>query len=79
MFLLKSCVCRDKLGSLHGSNPFLLAGISVDGLPQMPIQDVTLGNVQIEQAKTPTSFKNTKGFVFKEVKINGKEVPAPKE
>ena len=51
----------------------------MDGLPQMPIQDVTLDNVQIEQAKTPTSFKNTKGFVFDNVKINGKEVPAPKE
>lgn len=52
-------------------------GISVDGLPQKPIQDVTLNNVQIEQAVKPTMFKNTEGFVFTNVKINGKDVPAP--
>ncbi len=43
--------------------------LSVDGLPQMPIADVKLTNVIVEQAQQATSFNNTRGFEFHNVKV----------
>ena len=51
--------------------------ISIDGLSQMPIRDVTIDHFVAEQVEKATSFKNTKGFMFTDVTINGKQVPAP--
>merc|ERR1712086_181880 len=38
--------------------------ISVDGLSQMPIRDVTIDHFVAEQVEKATSFKNTKGFML---------------
>ena len=50
----------------------------VDGLPQMPVRDVVMKHVHVEQAAQATDFKNTVGFEFVDVTVNGKAVPAPK-
>ena len=41
----------------------------VDGLPQMPVADVKLTNVHVEQAREAASFNNTRGFVFSNVTV----------
>jgi hypothetical protein len=35
----------------------------------MPIADVTLANVIVEQAQRAASFNNTRGFVFHNVQV----------
>jgi len=54
-------------------------GVRAEGLPDMPIQQVTLLNVTVDRAsKSATDINNyTKDWVFTNVTINGKLVPAP--
>jgi hypothetical protein len=51
--------------------------LSVEGLEEQPIENVTMRNVVVGQAKTATHFKNTKGFTFYGVEVNGRPVAAP--
>ena len=51
----------------------------VDGLTEMPIRDVVMRNVRVDQAKKATDFKNAVGFEFTGVEVNGKPVNAPPE
>jgi polygalacturonase len=48
------------------------------GLPQSPLRDLTLENVEIE-ANNGFTIRNTSGLHFENVKINGKLVPTPRE
>ena len=49
----------------------------VDGLTEMPIRDVVMRNVRVDQAKKATDFKNAVGFEFTGVEVNNKPVSAP--
>jgi exo-poly-alpha-galacturonosidase len=46
------------------------------GLPQSPLRDITLENVDIE-AKGGFTIRNALGLQFKNVTLNGKPVPSP--
>ncbi len=49
---------------------------SLVGLPESPLRDVTLENVDI-RAKNAFTVRNTTGLKFNNVKLNGKEIPTP--
>jgi polygalacturonase len=46
-------------------------GVISDGLPQLPIRDLSLRNVVIKRAGTPLQVANTAQPRFEQVKING--------
>ena len=52
--------------------------ISVDGLPNMPVRVVSLHHVVANNVHKATSFKGARDFVFDDVVIDGKQIPAPK-
>ena len=49
---------------------------SLVGLPESPLRDITLENVDIRAEKAFT-VRNTLGLKFNNVKVNGKEIPTP--
>ena len=49
---------------------------SLVGLPESPLRDVTLENVDIS-AKNAFTVRNAIGLKFNNVKVNGKEIPTP--
>ncbi len=49
---------------------------SLVGLPESPLRDVTLENVDI-RAKNAFTVRNTTGLKFNNVKVNGKTIPTP--
>jgi len=51
--------------------------LSIEGLAEQPIENVTMRNVVVRQAMKASQFENTKDFVFRGVKVNGKTVDAP--
>jgi len=48
------------------------------GLPQSPLQDITLENIEV-QAASAFTIRNARGLQFKNVKVNGKLVTPPRE
>lgn len=50
-------------------------GISLDGQPAAPIENVRLERVRIKRAKEPLWLRHTQGLHFEDVEINGRPVP----
>ncbi|MDD3322529.1 MAG: glycoside hydrolase family 28 protein [Paludibacter sp.] len=53
--------------------------IKIIGLEESPITDVTFTNVNITNAKNPTSMTNCENIKFKEVYVNGEKLIAPEQ
>ncbi|RXK55895.1 glycoside hydrolase family 28 protein [Oleiharenicola lentus] len=51
-------------------------GVSLDGQPAAPIEDVRLRRVKIERAGEPLWLRHTRGVRFDDVEINGQRLPA---
>lgn len=50
-------------------------GISLDGQPAAPIENVRLERVKIKRAREPLWLRHTQGLHFEDVEINGRKVP----
>ena len=48
-------------------------GVLIKGRPESPVENVTLTNVTIKEAKTPLSVENSQPITFKNTSINGKK------
>lgn len=57
-----------KAGSVAGT------GIDISGFDQLPVQNISIRNVEIKNAATPFYSKNVQNLKLKNVNINGKEV-----
>lgn len=53
------------------------AGINIEGLPDMPISDVTLVDVVVDSATVPTNISHVQHLVFRNVTVNGRHVDPP--
>jgi polygalacturonase len=51
-------------------------GISLDGQPAAPIEDVRLERVRIRRAREPLWLRHTRGLHLEDVEINGERLPA---
>jgi polygalacturonase len=51
-------------------------GIYAEGQPDMPVRDVLIRNVTVDQAKTPLWIKYVENFRFENVTVNGQKMPA---
>ncbi|MGK2927731.1 MAG: glycoside hydrolase family 28 protein [Lysobacterales bacterium] len=51
-------------------------GISIIGLPEMPVRDVTVRDTTIGEAELPMQIKHVEDLVFENVVVNGEELIA---
>jgi len=55
----------------------VLIPIRINGLEESPISNISLFNVNIQNAKQPASFKNCKDILFTNVVVNGIQLDSP--
>lgn len=55
----------------------VLIPIRINGLEESPISNISLFNVNIQNAKQPASFKNCKNILFTNIVVNGIQLNSP--